>query len=317
MNIKAIFLENKAASSLALTFVLGTAVLGYLTWSAWDNYGSATADYSSKASTLDQLSHKEVFPSDSNLKKISETLSDNQANLDKLRKALEAFHVATFGEFDKIKPQDQPQYFQDTLRSEVTAIRTLATTSGATLPPTFYLGLDDYENHLPQPEQLPLLSRQLTVLEWLGKSISGLKGAIVADFSLIPTDKGKQGAAPGSQRRGPNAPSATTPEAGLPYETLGSMRITLRCDQGEFRDLINALSAAPYFLVIEDIKIQNSSGEPPMRDTAPAAPDQPSADGSQPAQRLPIIVGRETINVYLKIRMIDFPSTPNPSKPTH
>jgi len=123
MNIKAIFLENKAASSLALTFVLGTAILGYLTWSAWDNYGSATADYSSKASTLDQLSHKEVFPSDSNLKKISETLSDNQANLDKLRKALEAFHVATFGEFDKIKPQDQPQYFQDTLRSEVTAIQ--------------------------------------------------------------------------------------------------------------------------------------------------------------------------------------------------
>lgn len=170
MNIKLLFQQNKPAVSLGATFVLGSLVLGYMTWSAWDNYSTATADYTSKASELDRLSHKEIFPSDSNLKKLSETLSKNQDNLDKLRKALQSYHIGTFGEFDKIKPQDQPQFFQDTLRTEVTAIKSLAASAGSTLPPTFYLGLDDYENRLPQPEQLPLLSRQFTVLEWLGKN---------------------------------------------------------------------------------------------------------------------------------------------------
>ncbi len=318
MNIKSFLLENKAASSLALIFLIGTGILGYMTWSSWDAYGTATADYSSKAAELDQLAHKEIFPSASNLKKISQTLSQNQENLDKLRKALQTYHIPAFGEFDKIKPQDQPQYFQDTLRAEVTNIRSVAATSGTTLSPTFYLGLDDYENRLPQPEQLSLLARQLTVLEWIGKSVAGLKGITIADFSLVPADKN----APAPEKGKPNTPFGprkTTPrtsEAAQPYESLGSMRMTMRCDQGSFRDLMNALSSAPYFLLVEDIKVQNSAAEPPLRNAAPAS-DQPAADGTNATQRLPIIVGRESVNVYLKIRMIDFPPTSNQPEPSH
>ena len=300
MNIKTLFLENKTASSLALTFVIGTGLFGYMAWSAWDDYGAATADYSSKASTLDHLSHKEIFPSASNLRKLSQTFTENQNNLQKLRKALQTYQVNAFGSFDKAKTQDQ-----DALRDEVTAVKTIATSSAATLPSSFYLGLDEYENRLPQPEQLPLLSKQLTVLDWLGKKIAEQKGAILADFSRVPIEASKVPSQPGAK------PLTIPTTAGtLPYESLGSVRITLRCDQGEFRDLINAISTAPYFLVIEDIKIQNSAGEPPLRD-ASASADQPPADGTSTVQRLPIIVGRETLNVILKIKMINFPSPPN------
>jgi hypothetical protein len=307
MNIKSFFLENKAASSLGVTLVFGTVVLGYLTWSAWDNYGTVTADYNSKAAELDHLSHKEIFPSASNLKKLSQTLSQNQDNLNKLRNAFQSYHISSFGALDKTKPQDQPQYFQDALRDEVTAVKSLATASGSTLPPTFYLGLDEYENRLPQPEQMPILSKQLTVLDWLGKSIGSLKGIIVADFSRVPTDAGKPSS--GAQKASLKTPATTA----LPYDSLGSIRITLRCGQTEFRDLINTISSAPYFLIIEEIKVQNSAGEPPLRDASPTTDSAPS-DGSAPTQRLPIIVGRETLNVSLKIRIIDFPIIQNQSK---
>lgn len=308
MNIKSFFLENKAASSLAVTLVLGTVVLGYLTWNAWDHYGTATEEYNSKAAEIDHISHKEIFPSASNLKKLSQTLSQNQANLNKLQNALQSYHINSFGTLDKTKPQNQPQYFQDALRDEVTTVKSLATASGSTLPPTFYLGLDEYENHLPLPEQMPTLSKQLTVLDWLGKSIASLKGIIIADFSRVPTEAGKT--SPGSQKASLKTPATA---ALLPYDSLGSIRITLRCGQGEFRNLINTISSAPYFLIIEEIKVQNSAGEPPLRDASPTTDLAPS-DGSAPTQRLPIIVGRETLNVYLKIRIIDFPIIQNQPK---
>jgi hypothetical protein len=306
MNIKTLFLENKTASSLVLSFVIGSGLFGYLAWSAWDNYDATTADYTAKAADLDHLSHKEIFPSASNLRKLSLTLTENQGNLAKLRKSLQTYRISSFGAFEKSKSQDQPQYFQDALREEVTAVKGIASISGATLPSNFYLGLDEYENRLPQPEQLPLLSKQLTVLDWLGKNVAGLKGAIVADFSRTPMETAKTPI----PSRSPKPLPVATPTTSSAYESLGSIRITLRCDQGEFRELINSISTAPYFLVIEDLKVQNSAGEPPRRDASPTT-DQPPADGTTAIQRLPIIVGRETLNVFLKIRIIDFPSTQN------
>lgn len=307
MNIKTWFSENKAASYLALVFVVGTGFLGYLAWSAWDDYGAVSAEYTSKASELDRLSKSAIFPSASNLRKLTETLNQSQANLDKLNEALQKYRVLSFGSFDKIKPQDQPQYFQDSLRSEVTAIKSLATTSGSTLPPSFYLGLDEYENRLPQPEQLLPLAKQLSVLTWMAKSVVSLKGVIVAEFSRIPSDLLKSSP---PQKLSPQAAKSALSSS---YNSLGSIRITLRCGQGALRDMINAISKAPYFLVIEDIKIQNSVGEPPLRDAAPA--NDQTADGTTSIQRLPIIVGRESLNVLLKMRIIDFPTPKNQPEP--
>lgn len=299
MNIKSWILENKTASSLLIVFVLFTSGLGYLAWSAWDDYAVATGEYTAKAKELEALSHNAIFPSASNLRKLLQTLGQDQANLDNLKKALQAYRVASFGEIEKIKPQDQPQYFQDALRTQVTAIKSQASTLGSTLPPTFYLGMDEYENRLPQPDQLSILSNQLTVLSWLAKTVVSQKGVIVAEFARVATDSSKPS---GSQKKATPTASESTP-----FVSLGSTRIALRCGQGAFRELINALSSAPYFLVIEDIKIQNSVGEPPRRDAAPAVSDQ-NADGSAPTQRLPIIVGRESLNILLKIRILDFPA---------
>ena len=308
MNIKLWFLENKTIAALVALFIVATAGLGYFAYIAWDDYGSATAEYSSKASELDTLSHQAIFPSASNLRKLIQTLSKDQANLDQLRQALQSYRIPSFGEIEKIKPQDQPQYFQDTLRAQVTTIKSLAASLGSTLPPTFYLGLDEYENRLPQPDQLFTLSKQLTVLKWLAANIVSNKGMIVADFTRLPDAAKSVALQKKSGTRSVSGENQNTTSA--LYDSLGSTRVTLRCSQGAFRELINAISVSPYFLMIEDIKVQNSVAEPPRRDTAPPATEQ-SSDGSTSIQRLPVVVGRESLNIFIKIRTIDFPIAQN------
>jgi hypothetical protein len=298
MSIASLISANKKATSLVLAFVIGSTAVGYLVWNSWDNYATVTAEYSSKAAQLDLLSKSTIFPSKRNLEKLEKTLSQDQANLEKLQQALQIYRIHPFGTFDKVKPQNQPQYFQDSLRAEVTTIRTLAINSSSTLPPTFYLGLDEFENRLPQPEQLPTLSKQLTVLDWLGKTVVGLKNVVIEEFTLVTP-----------KEQSPVGQKQPSTISNLPYASLGSVRITLRCGQGTFRELINALSTAPHFLIIEDIKVQNSVGEPPLKNSAPTV-EQP-AEGGATVQRLPIIVGRESLNVTLKIRMIDFPAPEN------
>ena len=63
---------------------------------------------------------------------------------------------------------------------------------------------------------------------------------------------------------------------------------------------------APYFLIIDQLLIRNTSSEPPRRDTQPPTAASP-LDGSTPIQRLPIIVGRELLDVSLNLRGLEFP----------
>jgi len=298
-NIKTWFVENKLAASIALVFLIGVAGLGYLSWNAWSDYGAAKDDYDAQAAKIAELAKIKPFPSDSNLKKLNITLNQSKSNLNDLNTAMARFTILPFGEIQKAKVQDQPQLFQDTLRTQVTAIKTLAGNKGSTLPPSFYLGLDDFENRLPLPEQISSLARQLSVLNWLATTIISKKEVILAEFSRVQT--------------GPSLTGSTTPKniAPKPYETLNSVRFTMRCSQPAFRETINAIASAPYFMIIEDIKVQNSGTEPPHRNSAGTADGAAAAptDGTAQIQRIPVIVGRESLNVSLKVRILDFPQS--------
>ena len=310
------FSENKLVATLATIFTVGVLALGTLTYFGWSDFWAAQDDYSAKASELDALSHKAIFPSTSNLETLGVTLTKNQASLAKLTAVLGKYGVPSFGDIEKAKPQDQPQQFQDTLRKQVTDIRSLAANSQATLPAGFYLGLDQYENQLPKPEQVPSLSKQLTILSWIAKTLAAEKGLAVSDFSCTspdaPPDK-----LPADNRTRPRVlPANPLPPSSTPYETVGVTHITLRCDQTAFRELVNAIASAPYFLVIEDLLVQNSTSEPPRRDAVdPATQTDTSADGSS-GPHLTVIVGRESLNVSLKIRALDFSALQKQPKPS-
>ena len=305
MNIKTWVSENKLASVLLIFFIAALAGLGWLASTAWDDYAAATADYNVKSADLAGKSQLKPFPSASNLKKLIATVNQNQANLVKLQSALSSFHIAPFGNIAKTRAQDQPQTFQDALRAQVTAVKTLAATSGSTLTPSFYLGLEDFENKLPSQDQTVFLARQLTVLNWLAKTIAAQKGTIMAEFTRLPEK-------PVEMKQGNQTIAKSIQQ---PFETVGTFRISLRCEQPSFRDLVNAIMTAPYFLIIESLQVQNSNGEPPRRDATPPAPDQ-SPDNTGAIRHIPIIVGREALNVSMKIRAVDFPDASHPMEPS-
>ena len=293
------FVNNKLAASLIATLILGTLILGYLAYQAWDEYGKASADYTSKAAQLLKFSQDKPFPSQDNLTKLDSTISTEQSQLDSLNKDLQRYRISSFADIATTKPQDRPQRFQDALRNEVTRIKALATSSGATLPPGFYLGLDEYENRLPSQDDVQILAKQLTVLSWLGELLANHKDLIISEFSRPVVETGAK-----KELLKKNALPATT-KVSTPYASSCAIKISFRCNQGSFREIINAVSTASYFLVIDQLLVQNTSGEPPRRDTPPpVAP--PTPDGTAPVQRLPIIVGRELLDISLKLSALEF-----------
>ena len=301
------FAENKIMASLVAVFIVSTALLGWLAYTAWDDYGIAFAEYTEKSSQLAKLSQQKPFPNKANLTKLEKTVAQQKSELKTLVNELQRYTVPAFGNLGKVKLQDRPQQFQDALRNEVTRIKTLAANSGATLPPGFYLGMEEYENKPPSAEESLNLAKQLTVLSWLGDTLATKKGLIIAEFSRPGTETAASGAKRESVRKA--AAAAPPPKPTSPYETISNMRVSFRSNQSSFRELINSLSSAPYFLLIEDIQLQNSSGEPPRRNAAPQAAE-PTPIGGDAVQRLPIVVGRELLNVSMKARALEFPDSP-------
>ena len=297
--------ENKIAALMIAAFLLCTGGAGWFASDAWDGYLTASQAYTDAVSKLTKLSQQNPFPSQENLKKFQTNLDREQSEVDSLLKSLQAFRIPAFHDLEKARPQDQPQLFQDGLRSQVTVIKTAAASKGVTLPPGFYLGMEEYENRLPSPDEVMNLARQLTILDWISGQLTSREGLILSEFSRpIAASVSKTAE---SLKKPAEGPSKNI------YESVGGVRISFRCDQSSLRDFINSISSAPFFLVIENMQLQNSVAEPPRRDISSSqAPPSPT-DGQAPQQRLPIIVGREQVNVSMKIRFLEFNGT-HPSK---
>jgi hypothetical protein len=298
--ITAWFKDNTLAASLIAVLVVGTLALGFLAYFAWDDYGTASAEYTSKAAQLLKLSQQKPFPSEANLRALESIFTTEKSSLQALVSQLERYDVPPFADIAKAKPQDRPQRFQDALRNEVTRIKNLAASTGANLPPGFYLGLEEYENRLPTQEDVQLLSKQLTVMSWLGELMACHKDLILSEFSRVSSES--------PLKKEPLKKPAPAKEA-LPYEVTSCIKLGFRCNQGTLREIVNSVSAAPYFLMIDQLLVQNTSTEPPRRDSQQPTPSPSPADGTAVVQRLPIVVGRELINVSIRLRELEFTPT--------
>lgn len=304
MNLGTLFSENKLEASFCSGFLILSLGLGYFAFDSWSSYTSARSEYASKIEQLGSLANQKPFPSQENLKLQNDRLNKEQSDLDSLKKELSKFRITPFGDLEKIKPQDRPQQFQDLLRQEVTKVKTLAASSNTTLPSPFYLGMEEFENRLPQPEEVILLDKQLTALAWLGETVAGCNGAVIAEFSRPKPAPVKAGA--DALRKADPRAGSKPEETQKSFTPIGNVLITLRCSQQSLRELINAISAAPCFLVIESVQIQNSTPEPPSRTATPPTADGAASGTNAPVEHLPIIVGREAVNASIKLRIMDF-----------
>lgn len=303
--------ENKLAAALAAAFLLCAGAVGWMTFTAWDGYETASQNYAEAVSKLTKLNQQNPFPSEANRTQFQSMLVRQQSEIDSLLKSLEAYRIPAFHDLEKAKPQDRPQLFQDALRSQVTTLKNTASTNDATVPLGFYLGLEEYENRPPTPEEAVGLSKQLTALNWIAEKLLLRKGLVLSEFSrILPAPAAKTGEPP----KKPSLPTGDKPKTA--YESLGLMKTSFRCDPSSLRELLNDISSAPYFFVVETIQVQNSVAEPPRRNNPNQAPTPvpTTADGQQPAPRLPIVVGRELLNVSLRIRILEFITPQQPQQ---
>jgi hypothetical protein len=294
--------DNKLATFLTAFFILGICGFSWIIYSTWNAYSNAQASYLSITSKLTELSQRKPFPNEENLVSLTDLLNKEQSNLDNLNKALQNYNIPAFNNLEKAKFQDLPQLFQDSLRIEVSRIKSLASDKSIILPPSFYLGLEEFENAPPPQDEVLSLAKQLTVLSWIANQLITHKGLILAEFSrvIIPSSSKKDIKIPT-----PKTPPTAVNTSSDPYHTIGTIRISFRCSQDDFRELINSITSSPYFLLIEEIQLQNTSTEPPRRDNA-ALSTETSVTGTNTTHRLPFIVGRELLNISLKIRSVEF-----------
>lgn len=304
--IKTWFADNKGPSVFAAVFVVLAGVGGWFAYGSWDDYSAATQTYSDAVTKLTKLAKQSPPPKEANLYKLGKTIDDEQSALNQLLGTLHQYVISPFASLEKAKSQDAPQLLQDALRAQVTKLKGVATTNGATLPSGFYLALDEYENRLPAPDDAISLAKQLTVFNWISEHLISHNGLIIAEFSKVVSATAQN---PKTDRKA--LPSSTAPKSELPYVSPATLKLSFRCDQGSFREILNSFSQSPYFLVIDSLQLQNTVAEPPRRDSAGQQPAQPAAgapqDGQASGQRIPIIVGREQINASLRIRILEFP----------
>ncbi len=304
--IKTWFADNKGPSVFAAVFVVLAGVGGWFAYGSWDDYSAATQTYSDAAAKLAKLAKQSPPPKEVNLYKLGKTIDDEQSALNQLLGTLHQYVISPFASLEKAKSQDAPQLLQDALRAQVTKLKGVATTNGATLPSGFYLALDEYENRLPAPDDAISLAKQLTVFNWISEHLISHNGLIIAEFSKVVSVTAQN---PKTDRKA--LPPTTSQKSELPYETTATLKLSFRSDQGSLREILNSFSQSPYFLVIDFLQLQNTVTEPPRRDSAGQQPAQPPSgapqDGQSSVQRIPIVVGREQINASLRIRILEFP----------
>lgn len=301
-NLKTWFQQNTLPAVFGGIFLILSLILGCTTYITWSGYGTAREERSDMLSRMEKLAKQTPPPTEANLALISKTFETENAAYHNLLRKLSGYHIPAYASLDKAKPQEAPRQFQDALRTEVTKTRALADGNGARYSPTFYLGLEEYENRLPQPAEVDSLSRQLSVLVWLSKQLLSHQG-----LNLIEFTKDRP---PAVSKSSETKKQNETPKADLPAQSLASYKITFESDQSAFRDVINALSQGPFFLVVESLQIQNSAKTPPSRQVA--APSEgttplPDTSGSDSMKRQQVVVGREKVDVSLKFRILDFP----------
>jgi hypothetical protein len=314
-NFKLWFQQNRLPATFGGIFLFVTLLLGVLTYISWSNYGAASADRADTISKMEKLSKQTPPPTEANLALVTKTFEAENESYQDLLKRVSTYRIPALGNLDKTKPQEAPRLFQDALRAEVTKIRALGDSSGSKYSPTFYLGLEDYENRLPQPAEVDSLSRQLTVLVWLSKQMLTHQGLNLLEFSKDRPPALSKSAEASAKKQ----PETAKPDQ--PWQSLSAFKITFESDQAAFRDVINALSHGPYFLIVESLQVQNSAKTPPSRqNAAPAegtpAPDSQAATAADGTKRQQVVVGREKVDVSLKVRIFDFPpqQAPTPAK---
>ena len=283
------FKENTILSSILLVCLLIMVAIAYFASEAYTTYSAALESLTSENTNFSSLQKKSPYPTDDNLKIISEGKK-------KYIDALAALQERILKMETPLEPIT-PQVFQDKLREGVNSLRATAQKNNIKLPEKFFFGFDEYQSQLPAPEAASALNRDFNVLQKL--LISLLSLPVEAINSL---EREAPPVATPTPTPAPKKSVETTPP--LKTQILKTtFKLSFTASQDKTRAAINMIPKSDAFLIIRSLTMENT------KPTAPAKKDPAIPSKDKNPTSLQVLLGNESVKTDLSLEIIDFPTT--------
>ena len=283
------FKENTILSSILLVCLLIMVAIAYFASEAYTTYSAALESLTSENTNFSSLQKKSPYPTDDNLKIISEGKK-------KYIDALAALQERILKMETPLEPIT-PQVFQDKLREGVNSLRATAQKNNIKLPEKFFFGFDEYQSQLPAPEAASALNRDFNVLQKL--LISLLSLPVEAINSL---EREAPPVATPTPTPAPKKSVETTPP--LKTQILKTtFKLSFTASQDKTRAAINMIPKSDAFLIIRSLTMENT------KPAAPAKKDPAIPSKDKNPTSLQVLLGNESVKTDLSLEIIDFPTT--------
>ncbi len=313
--------ENKFLAGFGAVMIVGVGALGYLTYSASEDYDKAKNEYDNAVGELHRLEELNPFPNAEHLKKFVTQKDEFKAQIDALHKNLAA---------TQIKAEDiLGTAFQDKLKEAVARVTTKAAEAKVGLPKeNFYLGFSEYQVKTPETPVAAPLYRELRSIELLMDLLIEAKEVNLTDLvrsplkaERDPKNAPKADAKPNTKGKGADE----EPKKKLVHKD--SIVLKFVTTQDRFNKILNQIASnKQQFFIPRSITILNEKQEPPAKAPAVAPALTPAPDGATPqpdaapvelkASQLEYVFGTERVDVTLELDLVDFaePDAPAPAK---
>ena len=291
------FKNNPFLAALSAVAAVLIVAGGYFLFAEMGRLSEEQSSFDQKKTQLQRLQRNKPHPSQANVEATRKEAEEAAALLQELAKELA---VDT--------PSTTPQAFQDELAGMVKDIAAKAAAKKIGLPENFYLGFEQYETQLPSADIAPRLSSQLrsihaVALVLLESQIKSL-GSIVR--APVRGEAGSEAAREESDEGRKKKRESEAPELEMePFD------VAFNADQSAFRIAFNRISELQPPVFARLAAIENSSPLPPSKT---ADPEASGAQAEQSASQSGIrpVVGRETVNVSLRLASVVASKPPSP-----
>jgi hypothetical protein len=269
--------HNLVGAVIGAVFVLVFVALCLLCWRTDRARVRAQQELRSLLDQREALVRGNPFPSAENLA----TLRDNNW---RLRQQYQELLAAAEREKIVVPPMDSSQFSLE-LAQKVPELRRRAREANVELPEGFLFGFEEYAAARPPADKVPLLAKQLRVVETLSTML--MRSGVL-----------------GIQQFRPLSPSASPPETNAIYQVL-PFELQFTCNTTALQRFLNAVSSSDLLLVVRKVQVEPSpyAVEMPTRRARPTPAGAAHPPTALEGEHVP---ETDNLSVTVRVDLVEF-----------
>lgn len=294
--------------TFGIVSVLLLATTGFYAASSFQRYRDSLSKWEKKVESIADLEVQVPYPDEKNASALEKRVGSYRESVRALSETLKSFQrpletgVETTGQSRAKKYVEDFRFFA---KANAFAIET---------ENEFLLGFDAYADKMPDPDLVPLLYFQMDAIDHLLRKLvtSGAKSMTSFERDPLPGELGARESPPGAVIQ------------------KYPVRLRFQTDHEGLQAFVNELTNdRDFFYIISVLKVQNENQEGPLKqipvdESSSVGPEKSLEIPSQAEQDARVLMGQETINVFMVIDICRFTSEdeksltspPPPSSPS-